>query len=307
MEFLKDILFQNIQMVSEVYTSSIYGNIYGDYSGEPRIGLRCVVMNPNGSESRLEAVTDSSGFYEIARVPAGYHSFKVLYDKEVIYQEWIEVGLEDVNHDIVFPDVFKFEDERDGKEYSALKIGSLDWMVENLAYLPYVDDPAEVSSVKKLYYVYSYEGGDVNEAKGTEYFGKYGVLYNWRAAINACPEGWRLPTDDDWKSLEMYLGMDESELEMENWRSFGDIGIKLKDSIGWLSGYGDNSSWFNAKPGGYNGYDGGSFGEGSAASFWASVKCSDQFAWCRSLSANEIGIFRSCAYTRYGYSVRCVR
>ena len=58
-------------------------------------------------------------------------------DKEVIYQDWIEVKLEDVNHDIVFPDVFMFEDDRDGKEYSALKIGSLNWMVENLAYLPY--------------------------------------------------------------------------------------------------------------------------------------------------------------------------
>ncbi len=307
MEFLKDRLFQNIQMVSEVFTSKIYGNIFGDYNREPRVGLRCVVMNPNGTESRLESVTDTSGYYEIMRVPEGYHSLKVIDDTEVIYQEWIEVGLEDVNYDIVFPDVFMFEDDRDGKEYSALKIGGLSWMTENLAYLPYVDDPAEVSFIKKQYYVYSFEGEDVAEAKHTENYDKYGVLYNWRAAIDACPDGWRLPTDEDWKKLEEYLGMDESELAMDNWRHSGDIGSKLKDTVGWYSGESNNSSWFNAAAGGYIGYDGGFFGEGGTASFWTSVKCSDQFAWSRSLSANEGGVFRSCAFTRYGYSVRCVR
>ncbi len=148
MEFLEDEIFQNIGMISEVLTSTIFGNIYGDYLGEPRIDYRCVLMNPNGTESRLEAVSDSSGFYKILRVPEGYHSFKVKDGMELIYQNWIEVGTEDVKFDIVFPDVFKFVDKRDSREYSALNIGGLNWMTENLAYLPYVDDPAEVSSVR---------------------------------------------------------------------------------------------------------------------------------------------------------------
>ena len=109
MEFLKDTVFQNIQMVSEIFTSSISGNMYGDYSGEPRIGLRCVIMNPNRTESRLEAITDTSGFFEISGIPEGYHSIKVFDNKKEVYQDWIEVGGGDINYDIVFADVFKFE------------------------------------------------------------------------------------------------------------------------------------------------------------------------------------------------------
>jgi uncharacterized protein (TIGR02145 family) len=36
----------------------------------------------------------------------------------------------------------------------------------------------------------------------------YGVLYVHGDALAACPEGWRLPTDEDWKKFEIFLGMD---------------------------------------------------------------------------------------------------
>jgi uncharacterized protein (TIGR02145 family) len=241
-------------------------------------------------------------------VPEATLLLKVIDSTEVVHQDWIEVGTEDLNYDIVFSDVFKIKDKRDGREYSALKIDSLSWIIENLAYLPYVNDPTDVSFDDRLYYVYAYEGGDINEAKENQNYNRYGVLYNWKASINACPEGWRLPTDEDWKSLEKYFGMEEFEAEMQNWRNSGDVGIKLKDSVGWLSGgRGDNSSWFNALPGGYNGYNGGAFGGGYNASFWTSTKCRDQFAYYRSLKADESGVFRLCNSTRLGYSVRCVR
>ncbi|MDR1812236.1 MAG: hypothetical protein LBQ87_05375 [Candidatus Fibromonas sp.] len=31
--------------------------------------------------------------------------------------------------------------------------------------------------------------------------------YAWDAAMKACPSGWRLPNDEDWKSLEGFLAM----------------------------------------------------------------------------------------------------
>lgn len=307
MPFLKDTLFQNIQMVSEIFTSSIFGNITGDYSGEPRIGLRCVLMNPNGTESRLEAFTDSSGFYRISGVPDGYHYFKIFDDKELIYQNWIEVDGEDILNGIVFSDVIKFKDERDGTEYSALRIGDLRWMIENLAYLPYVDDPVYISNDDKRYYVYGFEGSDPVEAKTTQQYESYGALYNWKAAVSICPEGWRLPTDEDWKKLELFFGMDKFDSEMESWRNSGDLGFALKDTVGWFSGESDNRSWFNVRPGGFIGYNGGSLDEGFTASFWTSTKCDGKFAYSRSLSATENGIFRLCNSSRLGFSVRCVR
>ena len=32
---------------------------------------------------------------------------------------------------------------------------------------------------------------------------KYGNLYTWEEALEVCPEGWRLPTDEDWQNLEV--------------------------------------------------------------------------------------------------------
>ena len=42
----------------------------------------------------------------------------------------------------------------------------------------------------------------------------YGRLYNWYAVDDArglCPSGWHVPTDGEFMTLEMELGMSESE------------------------------------------------------------------------------------------------
>ena len=111
-----------------------------------------------------------------------------------------------------------FTDTRDGNTYSTVKLGNQIWMAENLAYLPEVS-PSSLGAVNNndyadpFYYVYGYEGSDVGQAKSNVNYGKYGVLYNWQAAIDACPAGWHLPTDADWKELEMFLGMSQSDTE----------------------------------------------------------------------------------------------
>jgi uncharacterized protein (TIGR02145 family) len=49
----------------------------------------------------------------------------------------------------------------------------------------------------------------------------YGKLYNWFAVVDSrkiAPEDWRVPTDEDWKKLEMYLGMSQSEVTSTDWR-----------------------------------------------------------------------------------------
>jgi len=121
-----------------------------------------------------------------------------------------------------------FTDSRDGNEYKTVTIGSQVWMAENLAYLPEVHNSTSDSGPH--YYVYGYDGTEVTEAKAYEHtpgdndeyspggapikvYETYGVLYNWPAAITACPEGWHLPSDAEWKQLEMYLGMSEEEVQ----------------------------------------------------------------------------------------------
>ena len=45
-----------------------------------------------------------------------------------------------------------------------------------------------------------------------EEYETYGCLYDWETACDICPDGWHLPSDDEWKELEMYLGMSEEEV-----------------------------------------------------------------------------------------------
>jgi len=97
-----------------------------------------------------------------------------------------------------------FTDSRDGKVYKTVTVGDQVWLAEDLAYLPAVSPAATGSQTESHYYVYGYEGTDVAQAKATDNYGTYGVLYNLQAAMTACPEGWHLPSDAEWTQLEEY-------------------------------------------------------------------------------------------------------
>lgn len=75
----------------------------------------------------------------------------------------------------------QFTDSRNGKVYNIVKIGKQVWMVENLA-------------IKVENVTYSYNNKENNVEK-------YGLLYTWEAAKNACPEGWELPSRYDFEVL----------------------------------------------------------------------------------------------------------
>jgi uncharacterized protein (TIGR02145 family) len=135
-------------------------------------------------------------------------------------------------------------------------------MAENLAYLPSVNNLTESSTTDPRYYVLEYNGNDVDEAKthtaqfywyeqtiDINCFEKYGVLYNQPAALALCPEGWRLPTKEDWEYLGKYVATNYVD-NQDN-----DGGIALKSISGWdLTSSpdgknGTNSSGFNGLPG----------------------------------------------------------
>lgn len=119
---------------------------------------------------------------------------------------------------------YTFTDERDGNIYKTVKIGEQVWMAENLKYLPSVKPSAIYQTTDPVYYVYGYEGFDTTEAKATDNYNTYGVLYTWYAAMaglpssdsnpsnikGACPEGWHLPSQSEWSELRVFLGGSES-------------------------------------------------------------------------------------------------
>ena len=70
----------------------------------------------------------------------------------------------------------------------------------------------------------------------------YGLLYTYEAALRAVPEGWRLPSDEDWRKLESALGMTSEEIaKTDEWRGVRQAALLKEDSeenIGFNVRYG---------------------------------------------------------------------
>ena len=213
-----------------------------------------------------------------------------------------------------------FIDARDGREYSYVTIGNQNWMSENLAYLPKVDWKKDSSSSEPRHYVYHYNNYHVEEAKDMENYKKFGVLYNWPASASECPDGWHLPSDDEWKVLESYLGMSDLDLARMVGRNSGNLGVKLR-SIFWRQRDekydGDfNRVGFNALPGGRRIYDGNYLDlndnyQSEASYFWSSTPTSSVHSenerFFRSIHHNQVGVERRSSTLDQAFSVRCVK
>ena len=122
-----------------------------------------------------------------------------------------------------------------------------------------------------------------------------------------CPEGWHIPTDDEWKTLEMYLGMTQDEVVKSGVYRGTNEGDKLKGlTHSWCtetSGCGE--SGFNASPAGYRGTVGSLVNVGSLGGWWTSSS-SGSNAWYRSLSSGIAGVYRNSNSQANGRSVRCL-
>ena len=205
-----------------------------------------------------------------------------------------------------------FEDPRDGKQYKTVVIGEQTWIAENMAYLPYVTDASLISTTEPYHYIYNYRGTEVNEGTLTDEYRNFGVLYNWPAAINACPEGWHLPTDNDWKKLELFLGLPVAQLDRYGWRGIntGDR-IKATGTDLWYSpnDRASDMAGFSAIPGGYFSEGSHFTYKGSFGKWWTSTEDDpdDKIAYYRVLHFNSNQIFRGENYMEHGYSVRCVK
>jgi len=157
-----------------------------------------------------------------------------------------------------------FTDPRDDQHYYTVVIGTQTWMAENLNYAGATGD------VGVCY-------GTTAEAK-EENCAKYGRLYNWAEAMDIsstynstlwpgddsehqgiCPNGWRLPSHEDWKDLISAVG--------------SPVATKLRTVTGWFdgSGYiaGTNESGFSALPGGIRSVN--FIGVGNYGSWWSAT------------------------------------
>lgn len=213
----------------------------------------------------------------------------------------------------------------DGNTYKTVIIGDQVWMGENLKAVHYADGEAipcvesnkawDTLSAQQKVYCY-YDNNDENE-------NIYGALYTWAAATNdqnspdspsgiqgVCPDGWHMPSDEEWKQLEIYLGMTRSEADRTGDRGI-DEGGKLKEifTAHWESPNlgATNMSGFTALPGGIRVRIGEFTGLSNTCGFWTTTESGNFNAYARRLHSDNATIHRSMYDKTYGYSVRCVK
>lgn len=184
----------------------------------------------------------------------------------------------------------------DGNEYRTVTIGDQVWMKDNLkvSHNPAGDNVPAVC----------YENLPENCTL-------YGKLYTWNEIMDGskngcaqglCPDGWHVPSDNEWKVLEMALGMSREEAERGDdypWRGT-DQGIQL--SVAGASG-------FNFLDAGRRNGDGSFSSKDEVAYFWTSTQANDtSFAWRRCLATNNPGVGRWSTFPKtYAFSVRCLK
>jgi uncharacterized protein (TIGR02145 family) len=213
-----------------------------------------------------------------------------------------------------------FVDARDDNSYNTLQLGNQCWMTENLKYLPSVVPPNNASLTLPLYYVMEYYGTNVSEAKESENYGIYGALYNYTAATSACPNGWHLPSENEWQVLEVFLGMSPSEAAINpiEWgagvfRGTNEGSKLASDADRWLDGQLEinpnfGTSCFNSLPGGFReASDSMFFNKSMDCFFWTSTNWEFETYLIRVINFDSSQISKNAFNIRSGLSIRCIR
>ena len=196
-----------------------------------------------------------------------------------------------------------FLDSRDGQKYRAVKIGSQQWMAENLNF--------EVENS------FCYNGLEA-------YCDKYGRLYQWSTIMDSaglfningkgcgykkdctpiypvqgiCPVGWHVPTKDEFEELFSTVGGENI------------AGRLLKADGDWSdNGAGSDAYSFTTLPAGYFGWS--SKEEGNEAFFWSSTKGDDNCvgyicAYSVNFSYNMDSVIVYTNFKSNLFSLRCI-
>jgi len=210
----------------------------------------------------------------------------------------------------------------DNNTYKTVKIGNQWWMAENLRVKRYRNgfqipemtetSPDSVWAQKTTgsFCVYGY-----NQSLDPT----FGLLYNWYTIIdtsNIAPVGWHVPSDDEWKTLEMYLGMSQADVDQVKWRGT-DQGDKLKvasPQLNYWASYGNvwstNATGFSAVAGSCRLFNAtwGDPGLSNTGFWWSSsIHTGDNEVWYRYLDYKNSNVFRYHGPKTYGMSIRCVK
>lgn len=201
----------------------------------------------------------------------------------------------------------------DGNVYNTVTIGTQVWMKENLKVTKFRDGTPITNVTADGTWVGLTSGAYCDYNNDVTNVAIYGRLYNFYAVVdsrNLCPSGWHVPSDTEWKTLEMYLGMSQTEADKyDTWRGTNEGG-KLKETgtTHWTNpnNGATNSSGFLGLPGGQRGGY-GNFGSIGIEAQWHTSTPTGGDGYRRSLYNSLSTINRYSTWKLCGYSVRCIK
>jgi len=191
----------------------------------------------------------------------------------------------------------------DGNVYHTITIGKQVWMVENLKVTKYRNGDEIPNITDEMQWFNTNSGAYCNYNNDAKNVSTYGRLYNWNVVNdkrNIAPKGWHVPTNEEWTTLETFLGGSNI------------AGGKLKEAgtTHWSSPNSEstNESGFSALPGGRYG-DGQTIfnGIGDYGSWWTSTSNEETRAWHRGLDCTSPGVHRCYEHKKLGLSIRCIK
>ena len=191
-------------------------------------------------------------------------------------------------------------DNRDAKTYATVQIGTQCWMSQNLNVgTKIIGSLNQINNgtIEK----YCYQDNDNN-------CNIYGGLYQWNEMMQyvttestqgICPDGWHLPSDAEWYTLENFVDPTINDPSAINWRGT-DGGTNLMQG---------GNSGFNALLGGshLNASNGTWWSLGQYGDYWTSSAYDSSFAWGHSVINSSTYVFRGSIDEINGFSVRCLK
>lgn len=194
----------------------------------------------------------------------------------------------------------------DGNSYQTVTIGSQVWMKENLKVSKYRNGDAIPTGLSNTAWQNTGSGACAVYNNDPANENIYGKLYNWYAVADPrglCPVGWHIPGDEEWTTLENFLG--GTLVAGSKMKSTGTIqaGTGL-----WQEPNSDanNTSGFSGVPAGLRFSDGAYQNFSNAGYWWSSTELLST-AWFRGLGNNLINSYRNNENKTYGFSVRCLK
>jgi uncharacterized protein (TIGR02145 family) len=322
-----------------------YGNPGLNYMDHTAGGVRCIkgdmlnVLNPNieliftamnnGTHVQLDSIRIESGSDAITLYWPDT-TLLVPYELHYFSESLLMIGYAD-NYESAFygnPEenqsyCFEFATnipcpgtptvEYDGQVYNTIQVFSQCWLKENLNVGAMINGTIEQSNnftIEKYCY---------NNAPDS--CTKYGGLYQWDEMMQytttsnrgICPEGWHIPTDDEWRILEGTIDSQYGVADKLLWKTHGirgyDAGSNLKSIFGWNSnGVGADLFGFSGLPGGFKAPGSGGFADIlNYGYWWTSTQEFYLKSLYRSLYFDSSGVIRQTIDRENSYSVRCLR